>query len=163
MTSWEGKQNILQGWKVKILIALLRSTGPGLSIWTHHIRGVTINSSFKPQNCSSCKGQAAVTIMAGSEMQDIYSVTDDANVAVVLGGDQNVGIGGWLTGGGHSPISAKYGLGVDNVLEMEVVTPGGDIVIANQYQHTDLFWAMRGVSPLSRSPESSTGSAVSSD
>jgi hypothetical protein len=30
--------------------------------------------------------------------------------------------------------------------EIEMVTPGGDIVTVNECQNTDLFWAMRGVS-----------------
>lgn len=61
----------------------------------------------------------------------------------------SVGLGGWLTGGGHSPVGALYGLGVDNVLEMQIVTPTGDLVTANECQNPDLFWAFRGVSCLS--------------
>lgn len=56
------------------------------------------------------------------------------------------GLGGYLTGGGHSPLSAMLGLAADQVLEMEVVMPCGKIVIANQVSNADLFWAMRGVS-----------------
>lgn len=55
--------------------------------------------------------------------------------------------GGWLQGGGHGPFSVKYGLGVENVLELEVVTPSGDIVTANKTSHPDLFWALRGGGP----------------
>jgi hypothetical protein len=47
-------------------------------------------------------------------------------------------------GGGHGPNSNRYGLGVDNVLEHEVVLPNGDIVIANENSNPDLFWALRG-------------------
>jgi hypothetical protein len=47
-------------------------------------------------------------------------------------------------GGGHGFFSNRYGLGVDNVLEFEIVTPAGDIVIANDNLHQDLFWALRG-------------------
>lgn len=36
------------------------------------------------------------------------------------------------------------GQGANNVLEAEIVTPAGDIVVANEYQNTDLFWAIRG-------------------
>jgi hypothetical protein len=35
-------------------------------------------------------------------------------------------------------------MGCDNAIEFEVVTPTGDIVIANDYSHSDLFWALRG-------------------
>jgi FAD/FMN-containing dehydrogenase len=71
-----------------------------------------------------------------------------AKRVVVGGGDSDVGVVGWMTGGGHSPISAKYGLGADNVLEIRLVAPTGDILTANANTNTDLFWALRGVSVL---------------
>jgi FAD/FMN-containing dehydrogenase len=58
---------------------------------------------------------------------------------------QNVGAGGgWPLGGGHGPMSNRYGLGADNILEMEVVLPSGEIIITNSASYPDLFWAMRG-------------------
>lgn len=41
-------------------------------------------------------------------------------------------------------LSPVYGLGVDRVLQAKVVTPDGEIRIANEYQNSDLFWALRG-------------------
>jgi FAD/FMN-containing dehydrogenase len=67
------------------------------------------------------------------------------NLAIVAGGSETVGIGGHLTGGWHGTLSATYGRGADQVLKMEVVTPGGDIPTINECQNQDLFWAMRGV------------------
>ena len=89
---------------------------------------------------------SAVTVAAGHQWGEIYDFVAKQNQTLVGGADPNVGVGGWLTGGGHSPLSAKYGLGVDNTLEMVVVTPEGKTVVANECQHADLFWAMRGVS-----------------
>ena len=43
-------------------------------------------------------------------------------------------------------LAARYGLGADNVLEMDMVTPGGELLTINEDQNRDLFWAMRGVS-----------------
>jgi FAD/FMN-containing dehydrogenase len=68
------------------------------------------------------------------------------NLTIVSGGAGTVGVGGYLTGGGHGALSSTYGLGADQVYEIEMVTPGGDIVTVNECQNTDLFWAMRGVS-----------------
>ena len=36
----------------------------------------------------------------------------------------------------------------DQVLEMEIVTPGGHILTIDECQNEDLFWAMRGVSAM---------------
>jgi FAD/FMN-containing dehydrogenase len=82
-------------------------------------------------------------------MRDIYKFAASNNVTIVGGADPNVGIGGYLSGGGHSPISSVHGLAADNALEFEVVTADGQILTVNQYQHSELFWALRGVRPLS--------------
>ena len=80
-------------------------------------------------------------------MRDVYAIAKRHNVTIVGGADPNVGLGGYLTGGGHSPISNQFGLVVDNVLELEIATPMGEIVVANKYQNTDFFWAFNGVCP----------------
>lgn len=77
-------------------------------------------------------------------MLDLNYAAHLQNLTIVSGGSGTVGLGGYLTGGGHSALSSTYGLASDQVLEMEVVTPNGDIVIANECQNQDLFWAMRG-------------------
>ena len=53
-------------------------------------------------------------------------------------------MGGWLQGGGHGTLSPRYGLGVDNVLEIEIVTADGQLRTVNAYSSPDLFWALRG-------------------
>lgn len=84
-------------------------------------------------------------IAAGSRMFEIYAAAAKYNLTVVGGGDMNVGIGGWITGAGHSPISSTYGLGADQILEMEVVTADGRFLTINENCYPNLFWAMRGV------------------
>jgi FAD/FMN-containing dehydrogenase len=38
----------------------------------------------------------------------------------------------------------KYGLAVDNVLEVDIVTADGKLLTANTCTNSDLFWAVRG-------------------
>jgi hypothetical protein len=40
-----------------------------------------------------------------------------------------------------------YGFGVDNVIEMRVVTADGEIVTASANENEDLFWALKGAAP----------------
>ena len=86
-----------------------------------------------------------MTIAAGMQMRDCYKAAFNKSITFVGGADPNVGIGGWILGGGHSPVSSAYGLGADNALEFTVVTAAGKIVIVNECRHRDLFWALRGV------------------
>lgn len=87
-----------------------------------------------------------MTLGAGEDWGEIYAAMSHQGVTIVGGTGDTIGLGGYLTGGGHSPLSAKLGLAVDQVLEMEVVTASGEILVANAAQNPDLFWAMRGVS-----------------
>jgi hypothetical protein len=66
------------------------------------------------------------------------------NAILVTGSNPDVGLVGWLTGGGHGPLSSTYGMGADNLLEATIVTPSGDVLVANPCQNSDLFFAIRG-------------------
>lgn len=55
--------------------------------------------------------------------------------------------GGYLAGGGHSPVTSVHGLGSDQVLSIDIVTPDGRFVTADETQNQDLFWAIRGGGP----------------
>ena len=81
-------------------------------------------------------------------MGEIYTKVAAYDMTIVGSADPNVGLGGYLTGGGHSPLSIKYGLGADNVLQLSVVTPEGRLRTANACHNPDLFWAIKGVRHL---------------
>ncbi len=51
---------------------------------------------------------------------------------------------GHFSSGGHGPLSSSYGLAVDNVLEIRIVTPDGELCTVNPCLNPDLFWALRG-------------------
>jgi len=55
-----------------------------------------------------------------------------------------VGIGGYLTQGGLSFLSAQYGMAGDNIVEYETVLPNGTIANINTQNNPDLLVAMRG-------------------
>jgi len=55
-----------------------------------------------------------------------------------------VGIVGWHIGGGRGFFAPGVGLGVDNILEAELVISDGSLIITNSSQNSDLLWALRG-------------------
>ncbi|CAE6399460.1 unnamed protein product [Rhizoctonia solani] len=124
-----------------------RSSGEGsFSIWTHHLKGINFTDSFISAGCSGNEvTQSAVTVGAAELWIDVYRAAEEHNATVVGGAAYSVGAaGGWVQGGGHSPISGLYGLGVDNTLQFKLVNPDGQVVTANKCQNQDLFWALRG-------------------
>ena len=55
-----------------------------------------------------------------------------------------MGVVGWMIGGGYGSFSKMFGTGPANLLEAKVVTAAGEVVIANECQNPDLFFALRG-------------------
>jgi FAD/FMN-containing dehydrogenase len=109
------------------------------------MEGISFSKGFKPQGCRHSIDTDAVTFAAGTLMWSLNSAAALRNLTIISGGQHSVGYGGYMTGGGHGALGATYGMAADQVLELEVVTPSGDIVIANECKNQDLFWAMRGV------------------
>lgn len=85
-----------------------------------------------------------MSLASGARIRDVYEFAYRHNVVVVGGSAEDVGIAGWLTGGGHGPLTSLFGQGSDNIMQATIVTPNGDVVTANACQNADLFWAIRG-------------------
>ena len=102
------------------------------------VSNLSSNSPIEPS--------ALVKIYAGERMNAIYQFAVGNKLTMIGGADPHVGIGGWISGGGHGPITGKYGMGADQVVEMEVVTADGERRTVNADCEPDLFWALRGVS-----------------
>ena len=65
-------------------------------------------------------------------------------LATPFGDAASVGLGGITLGGGVGFLTRKYGLTIDNLLAVELVTAEGQIVQASATENEDLFWALRG-------------------
>ncbi|KAK3935483.1 hypothetical protein QBC46DRAFT_422497 [Diplogelasinospora grovesii] len=118
-----------------------RSSGAGsLALWTHNLKDIT----FLDYRSADYTGPAA-RLGAGVEGTDLGPVAAAHGYRVLGGSCPTVGVaGGFTQGGGHSPLSAKYGLGADQVLEWEVVTADGVHTTASASQNPALYWALRG-------------------
>ena len=86
----------------------------------------------------------AVTAGGGALVSDITAVTDAHGVAVVAGSVGSVGMTGLTLGGGYGPLIGRFGLALDNVLDMQIVLADGRIEFASAERNEELFWALRG-------------------
>lgn len=56
----------------------------------------------------------------------------------------HVGVAGFTLGGGVGPLARRFGLAIDDLVSVDVVTAEGDLIRASESRHPDLFWAIRG-------------------
>lgn len=81
---------------------------------------------------------------AGVKMQTLVDVAAAHGLAPVVGSTLDVGVVGFLTGGGHGPFLRAFGVASDRVTAIEVVTADGRLRRVTAQQDADLFWGLRG-------------------
>ncbi|PHH77115.1 hypothetical protein CDD82_3662 [Ophiocordyceps australis] len=125
-----------------------RSAAPeSLQIATNRLKDITFDSTFVPAgaNYSHHGAVSAVTVGAGVSLKELYTAAGSRNMTLVAGLAHTVALaGGYIQGGGHSPLGTWKGMASDNALQFLVVNAKGNLIIANDYQNTSLFWALRG-------------------
>ncbi|RYP38693.1 hypothetical protein DL768_010764 [Monosporascus sp. mg162] len=117
-----------------------------LAIWTRGLREMTYAPAFVPAGCTDGPDPArAVTLGAGVSLDEAFAFAHQNGVLFSGGSVGTIGAsGGWLLNGGHGVLSGSLGLGVDRVLQFTIVTPDGQLRVANRCTNPDLFWALRG-------------------
>jgi FAD/FMN-containing dehydrogenase len=83
-------------------------------------------------------------IGAGCLFDEVYKEIVQYKRNIVGGATAaGVGVAGWLLGGGYSLLTNQYGLGIDNLVEVQVVLCNGTSVKASAERNSDLFFAIR--------------------
>ncbi|MEO3763721.1 FAD-binding oxidoreductase [Streptomyces sp. B8F3] len=105
----------------------------GLVIDLSAMRGVDVDPG----------GRRAVA-QGGCTLGDVDRETQRHGLATPLGVVTKTGIAGLTLSGGMGWLRRKHGLSCDNLLSVRIVTADGRILVADENQHQDLFWAVRG-------------------
>ncbi|KAH7386628.1 FAD binding domain-containing protein [Phaeosphaeria sp. MPI-PUGE-AT-0046c] len=100
-------------------------------------------------------------IGGGARVKEIIDAADAADVCVMTGNCNSVGVLGASLGGGYGNLMGRLGFGVDTIQEMRVVTASGELRTVSATQDEDLFWAMRGAGPNFGIVTSATVNALS--
>ena len=97
------------------------------------MRGVRVDASAK-----------TASAQAGALWGDVDRETQAHGLAVPGGQISHTGIAGLTLGGGVGWLSRQYGLTIDSLLSVDLVTADGRLVTASATEHSELFWGLRG-------------------
>jgi hypothetical protein len=81
---------------------------------------------------------------AGVLWGELDRETQEFGLATTGGIVTHTGVAGLTLGGGIGWLQRKYGLTIDQLLSVDMVTADGQFVKASQTENPDLFWGLRG-------------------
>ena len=81
---------------------------------------------------------------AGVLLGEMDRETQAFGLAVPAGIVTHTGLAGLTLGGGVGWLERKFGLTIDQLLGVDVVTADGELVRASEEENADLFWGVRG-------------------
>ena len=105
----------------------------GMLITTKRLNSVKIDAASR-----------IATIGAGARWGRVISAAAQHGLAPIAGASTQVGVVGYLTGGGFGPLSRSHGVSSDYARGFTVVTGRGELVEATPTENADLYWALRG-------------------
>ena len=81
---------------------------------------------------------------AGANFGLLNAVLDGYGLHVPGGTCADVGVAGFMQGGGYGLTSRRFGINSDCVLAVTMMLADGTIVVADETRERDLWWAVRG-------------------
>lgn len=83
-------------------------------------------------------------VTGGSLLGAVDHETMAYNLVVPMGTVSHTGVGGLVTGGGFGRLARRFGMSIDHLTGVQIVTADGTLLRANEEENPDLFWGVRG-------------------
>jgi len=83
-------------------------------------------------------------VEGGSLLGDLDHEAMSLGLVTTAGTVSHTGVGGLTLGGGFGRLARRYGLSLDNVRAVDIVTADGQLRRASADENADLFWGVRG-------------------
>ena len=105
----------------------------GIQIDLSRLRGVRIDTAAR-----------RAFVEGGSLLGDLDHETMAHGLVTTAGTVSHTGVGGLTLGGGFGRLARRFGLALDNVKSVDIVTADGELRHASADENPDLYWAVRG-------------------
>lgn len=106
-------------------------------------RGMMIDlSPFRDVRVDPVGRTARVT--GGSLLGQLDHESMAYDLVTPMGTVSHTGVGGLVTGGGFGRVARRFGLSIDSLLSVDVITADGELRHASERENPDLFWGVRG-------------------
>ena len=116
----------------------------------HSMVGLSVRDDALVIDLSRLKGiqveprTGIARVQAGLTLGEFVHATQIYGLATTTGTVAGTGIGGLTLGGGIGWLMGSYGLTIDNLLAVDLVTADGQRLTASATEYPDLFWGLRG-------------------
>jgi FAD/FMN-containing dehydrogenase len=116
----------------------------------HSAAGSSVSAGGLTLDLSQMKGirvdpsRRVVRAQPGLALGEFDAETQAFGLATTGGVVSTTGIAGLTLGGGVGWLSRTYGLTIDNLLSVDIVTADGQLRTASADENANLFWAVRG-------------------
>jgi FAD/FMN-containing dehydrogenase len=136
-------QSAVQFAKAHDLLTAVRCGGHSYAGYSMCDGGMVIDLS--PFNSAEVDvGKKIARVTGGALLGNLDRAGAAHGLATTAGVVSHTGIGGLATGGGQGRLARKFGLTLDNIRGVEIVTADGRLLRANATENPDLYWAVRG-------------------
>jgi hypothetical protein len=105
----------------------------GIQIDLSRLRGVRVDSTAR-----------RAYVEGGSLLGDLDHEAMAHGLVTTAGTVSHTGVGGLTLGGGFGRVARRFGLALDNVKSVDIVTADGQLRHASAEENADLYWAVRG-------------------